>query len=106
MITPVPNTVGTRELQELLQLVDDFYTTVEDLVGAAQSGAKTSGFKLSLLRQVMTLGPRLQQTLQNIQQAGAEARNLTESEFTNEIGPLLLRLQYRVYQDTVANVQG
>jgi hypothetical protein len=53
----------------------------------------------------MVLGPRLQQALQDIQQTGAEARDLTEQEFIQDIGPLLLRLQYRVYQDTVANVR-
>lgn len=99
------NTYGTQELKELLGLVDQFYTTVEDLVASAQNGAKTSGFKLHLLRQVMTLGPKLQAALQGIQQAGAEARDLTEDEFIHEIGPLLLKLQYRVYQDTIANVR-
>jgi hypothetical protein len=105
MITPTSNTVGTTELRELLQLVDDFYTTVEGLVEAAKAGTKIAGFKLTLLKQVMVLGPRLQQALQDIQQTGAEVRDLTEQEFIQDIGPLLLRLQYRVYQDTVANVR-
>lgn len=100
------NTVGTAELRELLELVDEFYTTVESLAEAARAGTRVAGFKLQLLKQVMALGPKLQSALQGIQAAGAEARNLTETEFVNEIGPLLLRLQYRVYQDTVANVRG
>ena len=106
MITETNNTYGTQELKELLGLVDGFYSTVEELVVSAQTGAKISGFKLQLLRQVMTLGPKLQAALQGIQQAGAEARDLTQDEFVNEIGPLLLRMQYRIYQDTIANVRG